>query len=162
MAKRTAPRSKAKTRIKPAKAAGKTPVKRKSAASAATPPKPLVGSVAWRDLTVKNADEVRDFYSAVVGWKVVPIDMGGYSDYCMVPPATDTPEAGVCHKRGVNTGIPSQWLMYVIVADLEASLEQCKRRGGKVVTPIRPQGASRFAVIKDPAGAVLGLYETGG
>lgn len=162
MAQRKTSRITAKARVKPAKTARKKAAKRKAATPATTPPKPLVGSIAWRDLTVKNADEVRDFYSAVVGWKVLPIDMGGYSDYCMVPPATDAPEAGVCHKRGVNADFPSQWIMYAVVADLEASLEQCKRRGGKQLTPIRPQGASRFAVIKDPAGAVLGLYETGG
>ncbi len=166
MATRKAPRSTAKKSATPAKAPRKASrtasAKRKASTGEARPPKPLVGTIAWRDLTVKNADAVRDFYAAVVGWKVVPLDMGGYSDYCMVPPATDTPEAGVCHKRGVNADIPSQWMMYVVVADLEASLAQCKRRGGKLVTPIRPQGASRFAVIKDPAGALLGLYEPGG
>ncbi len=161
MATRKAAKAPAKKRAKSSKTGRKAAPKRKTTSSAAREPKPLVGSIAWRDLTVKNADAVRDFYSSVVGWKVMPIDMGGYSDYCMIPPATDTPEAGVCHKRGVNSDIPSQWIMYVVVADLEASLEQCRRRGGKQVTPIRPQGASRFALIKDPAGAVLGLYEPG-
>lgn len=146
-----------------AKRAAAKPAKRKARAEPAAQhqPKPIVGSIAWRDLTVDNADKVRDFYSAVVGWKVLPIDMGGYSDYCMIPPASDQPEVGVCHKRGPNSDIPSQWLMYVIVADLERSLEQCKRRGGKQITPIRPQGASRYAIIADPAGAVIGLYEAG-
>lgn len=110
-------------------------------------------------LTVTDADELRDFYCSVVGWKVMPVEMGGYSDYCMIPPASETPEVGVCHKRGPNTGVPSQWLMYVVVADLDESLRRCKRLGGKLVVGVRPQGTSRFAVIKDPAGAVIGLYE---
>jgi predicted enzyme related to lactoylglutathione lyase len=147
-----------------AKKAATKRASRRSAASDASPassPKPLVGSVAWRDLTVKNADAVCAFYSKVVGWKVLPIDMGGYSDYCMIPPASEMPEAGVCHKRGVNADLPSQWLMYVVVADLRSALDQCKKLGGKQLTEIRPQGTSRFAVIKDPAGAMLGLYEIG-
>jgi hypothetical protein len=154
-----------KTSKAPAKSAtARKPVKRRAAPRKeveSSPPKPLVGSIAWRDLTVKNADAVCDFYAKVVGWKVLPIDMGGYSDYCMIPPASEMPEAGVCHKRGVNAGLPSQWLMYVVVADLKRALDQCKKLGGKQLTEIRPQGTSRFAVIKDPAGAVLGLYEIG-
>jgi catechol-2,3-dioxygenase len=30
---------------------------------------PQVGTIGWVDLTVPNADEVRDFYMEVVGWK---------------------------------------------------------------------------------------------
>ncbi|MCC6408604.1 MAG: VOC family protein [Planctomycetes bacterium] len=121
--------------------------------------KAAVGTVAWRDLTVKNADAVRDFYAKVVGWKVEALDMGGYSDYCMVPPKGKAPEAGVCHKRGGNAKIPSQWLMYVIVADLDASLRACKKNGGKQLTEVRASGDGTFAVIQDPAGAVLALYQ---
>jgi hypothetical protein len=39
-----------------------------------------VGTIGWFDLTVPNADEVRDFYRAVVGWGVEECEMGGYSD----------------------------------------------------------------------------------
>ncbi len=157
-------KSTGKTKTTSKRAAARKPAKRRATRRKeveTSPPKPLVGSIAWRDLTVKNADAVCDFYAKVVGWKVLPIDMGGYSDYCMIPPASEMPEAGVCHKRGVNAGLPSQWLMYVVVADLKRALEQCKKLGGKQLTDIRPQGTSRFAVIKDPAGAVLGLYEIG-
>ena len=37
-----------------------------------------VGSINWTDLTVPEAEKVKDFYSAVVGWKFAPVDMGGY------------------------------------------------------------------------------------
>ena len=36
-----------------------------------------VGEVLWRDLTVENAEEIRDFYHEVVGWKATPEDMEG-------------------------------------------------------------------------------------
>ena len=42
---------------------------------------PEVGSIGWFDLTVENADEVREFYRRVVGWTETPLDMGGYSDH---------------------------------------------------------------------------------
>lgn len=37
-----------------------------------------VGSVLWRDLTVENAEQIRDFYQQVVGWQAQGEDMGGY------------------------------------------------------------------------------------
>jgi predicted enzyme related to lactoylglutathione lyase len=32
--------------------------------------------VAWQDLTVPNAEAIRDFYAVVVGWRPEPVDMG--------------------------------------------------------------------------------------
>lgn len=123
---------------------------------------PPVGAVMWRDLTVDNADQVASFYERVVGWRREDVDMGGYADYAMKPAEGDEPVAGVCHARGVNENLPPQWLVYVRVADLEESLETTTQQGGQVVaTPRGMGGKSRMAVIKDPAGAVLALFESG-
>ncbi|HZL84136.1 MAG TPA: VOC family protein [Candidatus Krumholzibacteria bacterium] len=122
-------------------------------------PKPGIGRIAWRDLTVADAERVRDFYTAVVGWKPEPVDMGGYADYNMTAPDTGEPMAGVCHARGVNTGIPAQWLLYFTVADLAASLEHCVALGGEVVREPQGSGPGRICIIRDPAGAVCALSE---
>ncbi|MBI5958462.1 MAG: hypothetical protein HY866_07005 [Chloroflexi bacterium] len=68
------------------------------------------GQVAWVDLTVENADQVRDFYQQVVGWTSQPVQMDGYSDYNMLRP-DGTPAVGVCHARGDNASIPAQWMI---------------------------------------------------
>lgn len=118
------------------------------------------GVMAWADLTVHDAAKVRDFYSAVVGWEAVPVPMGAYSDFQMNLPGTDQPVAGVCHARGANANLPSQWLVYITVADLDASLEACAKHGGMVIAEPRGMGSfGRFCVIKDPAGAVMALIE---
>lgn len=119
----------------------------------------IPGSIAWHDLTVANAAEVRDFYRAVVGWSVAEVDMGGYSDFCMNRPDDGTTVAGVCHARGENADLPPVWLIYVIVPDLQASLAACVAGGGAVVKEPFEVGAARAAVIRDPAGAVLALYQ---
>jgi hypothetical protein len=121
--------------------------------------KPAVGSIGWHDLTVDDADGVRDFYAAVVGWTHGGVDMGWYSDYTMAPPEGGDPVAGVCHARGTNAGLPSQWLMYVIVADLDASMAACREHGGVIVIGPKKMGEARYCVIRDPAGAVCGLYQ---
>ncbi|CAN1500065.1 COG3324 Predicted enzyme related to lactoylglutathione lyase [Fimbriimonadaceae bacterium] len=112
------------------------------------------GTINWHDLTVPNADEVRDFYSAVVGWTYEGLDMGGYEDYVMKSPSGDG-VSGICHARGVNAGVPAQWLLYITVANLAESLEKVVANGGEIV--YRSNGGT-MAVIKDPAGAVCALY----
>ena len=61
-----------------------------------------VGSITWVDLTVPDAAALRDFYGEVVGWTATPVDMGGYNDFSMLPPAADVPAAGICFARGEN------------------------------------------------------------
>jgi uncharacterized protein len=120
---------------------------------------PSVGTIGWHDLTVPNADEVRTFYEAVVGWTSSPVSMGDYSDFNMTPPASDRPAAGICHARGGNADVPPQWMLYFVVADLDASVRACASRGGQVISGPRAAGGSKYCVIKDPAGAVCALYQ---
>ena len=120
-------------------------------------PKP--GTVSWFDLTVPNADAVRDFYRAVAGWSVMPIDMDGYNDYCMLPPRSKKPAAGICHARGENADLPPQWLIYITVSNLTGSLKACVAKGGTIVRPPKFMGGAKMAVVRDPAGAVAALFQ---
>jgi predicted enzyme related to lactoylglutathione lyase len=121
--------------------------------------KPETGSMVWIDLTVNDAETVRDFYTAVVGWTTEEVDMGGYSDFSMTTPDGGTTITGVCHARGVNADMPPAWMPYFTVADLDASIERCTVLGGEVVVGPRTLGEGRFCVVKDPAGAVAALVE---
>ena len=117
------------------------------------------GAIGWVDLTVPNAPEVREFYAAVVGWTVQEVKMGEYSDFTMRSAAGEA-VAGVCHARGTNVGLPAQWLVYVSVPDLDASLAACVAKGGKIFRAKASMGSyGDFAVIEDPAGAVMALIQ---
>ncbi len=121
--------------------------------------KPVVGSIAWIDQTSPIADDVRDFYAAVVGWRPAPVSMGDYNDYNMLLPNADQPAAGICHTQGVNIDIPVGWLVYIVVEDLDLSLAACLERGGRVIAGPKTMGqGARYAIIEDPAGAVAALY----
>ncbi len=114
------------------------------------------GTIGWIDLTVPGAEDVRAFYESVVGWTSTPVDMGGYSDHCMNA-ADGKTVAGVCHSRGMNANMPPQWMIYIVVDDLEKSLAACTAGGGEVV--LRRDGNNGFAVIRDPAGALAAIGE---
>ncbi|MBI4748653.1 MAG: VOC family protein [Acidobacteria bacterium] len=118
-----------------------------------------LGKIGWIDLTIEDADNVRDFYKSVVGWETSDISMGDYNDYCMHPPGS-APVAGVCHARGTNVGLPAQWLIYITVADLEQSMARCVELGGEVLVAPKSAGEhGKYCVIRDPAGAVCGLFQ---
>jgi uncharacterized protein len=119
---------------------------------------PRPGSIEWVDLTVTDAQAIRDFYAAVTGWSTSTVRMQDYSDFVMrADDGTDV--AGICHARGGNADLPAQWLVYITVEDLDHIVGECLRLGGSLVVPPRSLGGGRFCVIKDPAGAVCALYQ---
>lgn len=125
-------------------------------------PQAKPGQIVWVDLTIPNADQVRDFYSQLIGWQPSPVDMGGYNDFNMNLPGTDLPAAGVCHTRGQNADLPPQWLIYIAVTDLDQRIQTCLELGGKVIAGPKGDGLHRFCVIQDPAGAVAALVQVAG
>ncbi|MCH8249013.1 MAG: hypothetical protein IH913_05350 [Proteobacteria bacterium] len=80
-----------------------------------------IGKIGWIDITVDDATGLRNFYEKVVGWKVEDTSMGDYSDYTMMSPGDGEAICGICHARGSNTDLPGGWLIYIVVADVEAS-----------------------------------------
>lgn len=122
-----------------------------------------IGTVSWFDLTVPDAEGIRDFYAAVVGWSASSVPMGGYDDYCMNVPEEGTTVAGICHARGVNAELPPQWMIYINVADLDRSMQAVEAGGGAIlVGPKVMEGHGRYCVIRDPAGAVAALFQPAG
>jgi predicted enzyme related to lactoylglutathione lyase len=122
--------------------------------------KPEIGAITWTDLTVPDAEKIRDFYSKVVGWKFSPVSMGDYDDFNMNSPENGNTIAGICHSRGGNANLPAQWLIYITVEDAEKSAQHCVEMGGKIVSgPKEISGYGKMCVIQDPAGAVAALFE---
>ena len=120
---------------------------------------PQIGKIGWIDMTVDDADGLRDFYQNVVGWETEPVSMGDYSDYSMIVPGSGEAVSGICHARGSNAEMPGGWLIYITVADAAASAAACTANGGEVLVEPRSLAGGRFCVIKDPSGAVAALYQ---
>ena len=118
------------------------------------------GKILWSDLTVSNAEQVRDFYSSVVGWTYEEHNMGECEDFAMKLPNTNDTVAAICHAKGSNANMPPVWMMYVTVENLAKSLEECANKGGKTIDGPRKIGDADFAVIQDPAGAMIALIES--
>ena len=118
-----------------------------------------VGRIGWIDMTTGDAARVRDFYKAVVGWGSQDVSMGDYDDYSMLAKETGECVAGICHARGSNAELPPGWLIYITVADVDASAAACESNGGKLLVKPRELAGGRFCVIEDPGGSVAALYQ---
>ena len=121
---------------------------------------PKFGKILWQDLTVENAEEVKNFYQQVVGWNSSVVNQGTYNDF-NIHPQTGSEEviAGICHKRGALQNFPSQWLLYITVENLNDSIEKSKPLGGKTIEGPKKMGKSSYAIVQDPAGAYFVLFE---
>lgn len=115
----------------------------------------LPGAQAWLDLTVDDADSLRDFYAELLGWTPHPVAMsdddGDYADYAMI--VGEGPVGGVCHRRGTNAALPPMWLPYFLVEDLAATLAAAVEKGAEVL-----DARDKMAVLRDPAGACFAVY----
>ncbi|MFN3871843.1 MAG: VOC family protein [Ignavibacterium sp.] len=122
--------------------------------------KPEIGSITWCDLTVPDANEVKNFYEKVVSWKADSVSMGDYDDFSMIAPESKRIAAGICNAKGINAKLPPQWLIYITVEDVDRSAQTCIELGGKLITePKTIPSYGRFCVIQDPAGAVCALFK---
>ena len=119
------------------------------------------GRIAWLDLTVVDAERARDFYNAVIGWSVSDVAMedgdGRYVDYVMSGEDGES-VAGICHARGVNSGIAPVWMLYLPVGDLGESIRLAQEEGGTVVKESRgADGELTSVIIQDPLGVYISL-----
>lgn len=125
-----------------------------------------LGEMAWLDLTVDNAIEVKDFYSQVIGWQSEGVAMGSpetgeYQDFTMISSQSKQAVSGICHARGANANLPPMWLPYFLVVDIDTSVASVISLGGALITEIKSMGSDKYVMIKDPAGAACALYQKG-
>ena len=118
-----------------------------------------IGEIVWVDLTIPDAEKVREFYSAVTGWGADAFPVADYNDYVISTPEDKQTVAGICHARGENAALPPHWLIYIKVKNLDESVAAAKSKGGQVVAGPKKFGGARYCVLRDPAGAAFAVME---
>lgn len=123
--------------------------------SDAWPPAP--GTVSWYALAAMDAITAAAFYSAVFGYD--PVEN----------PDLNTPEGNVVLQTGeeMHAGLfshggslPSAWLAYFVVVDIDAAQHRVIELGGTISTPIMtiPE-IGRIVSAVDPQGAAFCLHQ---
>jgi predicted enzyme related to lactoylglutathione lyase len=114
------------------------------------------GVPSWVDLASPDLDKSKAFYGALFGWETPdgPPEAGGYS-VCLLRGKT---VAGLSPKMDPNQ--PTVWLTYVDVASADETAEKAASSGGTVIlAPMDVLDVGRLALIADPPGAVVGIWQ---
>ncbi len=127
------------------------------AAPEAAAAQPQVGRFVWHDLMTTDVEKAQKYYADLLGWTYKEFDMGPGGMYSMIH-AGGTEWGGFMPLDPAH-GLPSHWISYVAVADVDAATAKAQELGGKVPVPGTDiPSVGRFAVIESPTGAYLSPY----
>ncbi|HTX01140.1 MAG TPA: VOC family protein [Acidimicrobiales bacterium] len=117
------------------------------------------GSPCWADLSTSDVEGSRRFYSELFGWKAEEpnAEFGGYFMFTR----DGLPTAGGMGDMG---DMPAQdvWKIFICTDDIAKSVATAETEGGTVGAPPMPVAdLGTQAVLVDPTGAALGLWQPG-
>jgi uncharacterized protein len=116
------------------------------------------GVFCWVDLGTTDLEGSRRFYGELLGWELAEVDT---PDGVYVVARVQGKDVAGMHAHG--EGDAHNWDSYISVDDLDAALQRVPRLGGQVTSgPHDIPGSARMAVITDPGGARVCLWQAAG
>lgn len=122
---------------------------------------PASGTFCWNELATKDVEAAKKFYTELLGWQLQAGETAGMIYNEIV--ANGEHVGGIYQMMAEQGDLPSHWMSYVAVDDVDAKAEQVKALGGTVrVPPTDIPRVGRFCVINDLTGAALSLIQLSG
>lgn len=115
----------------------------------------------WVELATTDPAAAKAFYVGLFGWELEDAAPGGgaVSAICRVGGDAVGGLSGLLGDPPAD-GTPPGWMSYVTVDDADATAARAPGLGGKVVRgPLDVPGSGRMAVVEDPQGAVLAVWQ---
>jgi predicted enzyme related to lactoylglutathione lyase len=120
-------------------------------------PKP--GHFCWNELVTSSVPAAKKFYGSLLGWKTKPFGKGAV-EYTIILKGKDTPDGIGGMMKCPTPGNPAQWIPYVLVDDVDATVKKAAKLRGKVcMPPFDVPTVGRIAVLSDPQGAAFGIIK---
>jgi uncharacterized protein len=120
------------------------------------------GSFCWIELGTTDQDAAKQFYGSLFGWAAVDNPIGPSEVYTLFN--LEGRNTAGCYTLGPDKraqGVPPHWLLYVSTVDADATAAKAAPAGGNVVVPpFDVMEFGRMAVIQDPTGAVLAIWQS--
>lgn len=120
------------------------------------------GALCWSELTTRDPKKAEAFYVGLFGWTAKHSAPSAGMDYTeFTVGGTDDPTIGMMeHPPDMPKEIPSYWMPYFQVADLDATVAKAKDTGATLMVGPQPiPGTGRFAIVSDPQGAVFAAFQ---
>jgi uncharacterized protein len=116
------------------------------------------GALTMNQLNTTDTGAAESFYSGLFGWRFEQVATGDQAFWSIYN--GDRLNGGMMPlpDHQAQAGVPSHWLAYFTSSDLDASVARIGELGGDVMVPPMPIPAGRFAVARDPQGAIFALF----
>lgn len=118
------------------------------------------GRFCWYELGTTDPAKAKAFYAGLFGWTWFDdsTDMGVYTLFRRG--GLDVGAAYEQMKEQREQGVPPNWMVYVSVADANATTEKAKQLGATVLMgPFDVMQHGRMSAIRDPQGAVFSIWQ---
>jgi len=119
------------------------------------------GTPCWVDLSTTDEAGALEFYSGLFAWEDEPNDAGDGATYHMQK-LGDAYAAAITQQRPdeAAAGVPSHWATYLATDDIDATAARAGAAGGQLVAePFDVMDAGRMAVVADPTGGLVSLWQ---
>jgi predicted enzyme related to lactoylglutathione lyase len=114
----------------------------------------------WHELNTWNALESRNFYRRTLGWSFEKVSLPDGEPYWIARKDGRTVGGLYSLTAPRFKGIPSHWMTYMKVDDIEQAEADAREAGGEVTRPITQlPGIGKIALVSDASGAMIGLIE---
>ena len=114
------------------------------------------GAMGWNELATRDLEKAKDFFHKVLGWEY---QVDEKSDYTIIL-NNGRMNGGMMQMDERWGDAPPNWTVYFNVADLDDTLKKVPELDGKIVVDKTETPAGPFAVISDPAGAVISIIQS--
>lgn len=111
----------------------------------------------WAELNARGLERAIAFYEAVFGWTNSKSPLGDGQEYTQFAADGDNIAGALEMNPAIPAEVPSYWMIYFIVDDVDASYQKALGLGARETVAPDDFPGGRYAIIQDPQGASLGL-----
>ena len=119
-----------------------------------------LGSFCWVELVTADLPTSKMFYGSLFGWTATDELLDGVPYTILTVGNREVGGMTALSKEARRSGTSSYWFSYVAVEDAAAIAAGAAELGGQALMGPLEMGPASVAVLKDPAGAVFGLWQS--
>jgi predicted enzyme related to lactoylglutathione lyase len=114
------------------------------------------GRFVWFELLTKEIDKATSFYPEILPWRIEPMTMQDGSQYTLIKVG----DAGVGGVVSPAADVPTAWVSYVSVADVDETARRIKAAGGTThVDAFDVPGVGRMQPVIDAQGGRFCVFK---
>jgi uncharacterized protein len=119
-----------------------------------------IGTPFWPELDTRDTAKAEAFYTRLFGWSAKNSQVAmPYTEWQLGGKSL----GGMMEMNGRSGQEPPHWMIYIMVADCDATAQKAVQLGGTMcVPPTDIPKVGRFAVLGDPQGAYFSIIQVSG